>query len=313
MIDWWFRIKFWKRVAAGFVFGTLAGLAFGKNAETWFGPIGDLYVTLISMIAVPLVLFAVINAVASLSGQKSIMALAGRTFLWFAITAVLAVGVGLAFGWIIQPGSGVGALNVAADYKPKHVPSVLEMFLNLVPANPFQAMAGADKQVLADGTKVLVPRSGTVLQVLFFSGLIGFAMVKLGEKVAGLRKLAGEANEVMIQITRYVIEFTPFGTFGLIAALVGGYGFEQLRPLLQFVVALYLACAFHLVVVYPLLLLAHGLNPLKFYRAALPGMQVGFVAASSFAALPVSLRCSIHNHGVDKDYAAFAVPLGATI
>ncbi|MBS0228946.1 MAG: dicarboxylate/amino acid:cation symporter [Proteobacteria bacterium] len=313
MIDWWFRIKFWKRVAAGFVFGTLAGLAFGKNAETWFGPIGDLYVTLISMIAVPLVLFAVINAVASLSGQKSIMALAGRTFLWFAITAVLAVGVGLAFGWIIQPGSGVGALNVAADYKPKHVPSVLEMFLNLVPANPFQAMAGADKQVLADGTKVLVPRSGTVLQVLFFAGLIGFAMVKLGEKVAGLRKLAGEANEVMIQITRYVIEFTPFGTFGLIAALVGGYGFEQLRPLLQFVVALYLACAFHLVVVYPLLLLAHGLNPLKFYRGALPGMQVGFVAASSFAALPVSLRCSIHNHGVDKDYAAFAVPLGATI
>ena len=313
MIDWWFRIKFWKRVAAGFVFGALAGLAFGKNAETWFGPIGDLYVTLISMIAVPLVLFAVINAVASLSGQKSIAALAGRTFLWFAITAVLAVGVGLAFGWIIQPGSGVGALHVASDYKPKHVPSVLDMLLNLVPANPFQAMAGADKQVLADGTKVLVPRSGTVLQVLFFAGLIGFAMVKLGEKVAGLRKLAGEANEVMIQITRYVIEFTPFGTFGLIAALVGGYGFEQLRPLLQFVIALYLACAFHLVVVYPLLLLAHGLNPLKFYRGALPGMQVGFVAASSFAALPVSLRCSVHNHGVDKDYAAFAVPLGATI
>ena len=313
MFDWWFRIRFWKRVLAGFVLGALAGWAFGNDAATWFGPIGDLYVTLIQMIAVPLVLFAVINAVASLSGQKSIMALAGRTFLWFAITAVLAVGVGLAFGWIIQPGSGVGALHIAADYKPKNVPSVLDMLLNLVPSNPFQAMAGADKQVLPDGTKVLVPRSGTVLQVIFFAGLVGFAMVKLGERVAGLRKLAGEASEVMIQVTRYVIEFTPFGTFGLIAALVGGYGFEQLRPLLNFVVALYLACAFHIVVVYSLLLLAHGLNPLKFFRGALPGMQVGFVASSSFAALPVSLRCAVHNHGVDKDYAAFAVPLGATI
>src|SRR5690606_22321466 len=109
--DWWFRIKFWKRVVAGFVLGALAGWAFGADAETWFGPLGDLYVTLIKMIAVPLVFFAVINAVASLSGQKSIAALAGRTFVWFAITAVLAVGVGLAFGWIFKPGIGVGVLR----------------------------------------------------------------------------------------------------------------------------------------------------------------------------------------------------------
>lgn len=313
MFDWWFRIKFWKRVVLGFVLGALAGWAFGKDAETWFGPIGDLYVTLIMMIAVPLVFFAVINAVASLSGQKSIAALAGRTFLWFALTAVLAVGVGLLFGWIVQPGSGVDKLKMAADYTPKEVPGALDMLLNLVPSNPFQALGGAASAKLADGTKVLVPRSGTVLQVIFFAGLVGFAMVKLGEKVAGIRKLVGEASDVMIQVTRYVLEFTPFGTFGLIAALVGGYGFEQLRPLLSFVVALYLACAFHIVVVYSGLLLAHGLNPLKFFRGAAPGMQVAFVASSSFAALPASLRSVSHNLGVNKDYASFAVPLGATI
>ncbi|HWS78530.1 MAG TPA: dicarboxylate/amino acid:cation symporter [Thermomonas sp.] len=313
MFDWWFRIKFWKRVVGGFVLGALAGWAFGPDAETWFGPLGDLYVTLIKMIAVPLVFFAVINAVASLSGQKSIAALAGRTFLWFALTAVLAVGVGLAFGWILKPGLGVGVLQIASDYKAKEVPGVLDMLLNLVPSNPFQALAGAASAKTADGTAVLVPRLGTVLQVIFFAGIVGFAMVKLGEKVAGMRKLVGEASEIMIQVTRFVLEFTPIGTFGLIAALVGGYGFEQLRPLLMFVVALYAACAFHIVVVYSGLLLAHGLNPLKFFRGAAPGMQVAFVASSSFAALPVSLRSATHNLGVDKDYAAFAVPLGATI
>ena len=36
----------------------------GPAAQTWFGPLGTVYVTLIRMIAVPLVLFAVINAVA---------------------------------------------------------------------------------------------------------------------------------------------------------------------------------------------------------------------------------------------------------
>ena len=313
MFDWWFRIKFWKRVVAGFVLGALAGLAFGPDAETWFGPLGDLYVTLIKMIAVPLVFFAVINAVASLSGQKSIAALAGRTFVWFAITAVLAVGVGLAFGWIFKPGIGVGVLQVASDYKPKDVPGVLDVLLNLVPSNPFQALSGAATAKTSDGMNVLVPRNGTVLQVIFFAGLVGFAIVKLGEKVAGMRKLVGEASEIMIQVTRFVLEFTPIGTFGLIAALVGGYGFEQLKPLFNFVVALYAACAFHIVVVYGGLLLLHGLNPLKFFRGAAPGMQVAFVASSSFAALPVSLRSATHNLGVDKDYAAFAVPLGATI
>ena len=107
MFDWWFRIKFWKRVVLGFVLGALAGWLFGPNAETWFGWLGDLYVTMIKMIAVPLVFFAVISAVSALSGQKSMAALGGRTFLWFAITAVLAVAVGLGVGLLMQPGAGV--------------------------------------------------------------------------------------------------------------------------------------------------------------------------------------------------------------
>jgi Na+/H+-dicarboxylate symporter len=152
-----------------------------------------------------------------------------------------------------------------------------------------------------------------VLQVIFFAGLIGFAFVKLGEKATNLRLLAREANDTMIQVTRFVLEFTPLGTFGLIAGLVGAYGFEKLLPLGNFVIALFIACIVQIVVVYGALLLMHGLNPLKFFRGAAPAMQVGFVASSSFAAMPVSLRAVEHNHGVDKDYAAFAVPLGASI
>lgn len=309
----WLRIPFWQRVVAGFLLGALAGWLFGQDAETWFGPLGDVYVNLIKMIAIPLVFFAVITAVGSLHGQKSIAALGGRTFAWFALTAVLAVSVGLLAGHVVKPGLGVGTLQVASDYTPREVPSSLAVLFNIVPSNPFQALSGAASGRTADGMKVLVPSNSTVLQVIFFAGLIGFAFVKLGERTAALRRLVGEASEVMIQVTRFVLEFTPLGTFGLIAALVGGYGFEQLKPLLHFVIALYAACAFHIVVVYSGLLLAHGLSPLKFFRGAAPAMQVGFVASSSFAAMPVSLRSVVHNHGVDRDYAAFAVPLGASI
>ena len=315
MFDWWFRIKFWKRVLLGFVLGVLAGWAFGPNAETWFGPLGTVYVNLIKMIAIPLVFFAVVSAVGSLAGQRSIAALAGRTFLWFAITAVLAVAVGLAFGLVLKPGVGVDAasLQVAETYRQRDVPGPLDVLINIVPENPFRALAALGAGKTADGQNIIIPSNFTILQVIFFAGLAGFALVKLGAKAANLRTLFNETSEMMIQVTRFVLEATPVGTFGLIAALVGSYGFEQLIPLGKFVIALYLACAFHILVVYTGLLLAHGLNPLKFFRGAAPAMQIGFVASSSFAALPLSLTSATHNLGVNKDYASFAVPLGASI
>ncbi|MDQ3205728.1 MAG: dicarboxylate/amino acid:cation symporter [Pseudomonadota bacterium] len=296
LVNAWFRIPFWQRVLAGFVLGAFAGWAAGPAAEVWFGPLGTVYVTLIKMIAVPLVFFAVMNAVASLHGQKSVASLGGRTFLWFAATAAMAVLVGLTVGLVLQPGLGVSGLTMAADYTVREIPSPVQVLLDVVPGNPFQALA-----------------EGKILQVIVFAGLAGFALVKLGERTANLRRLVGEASETTIQITRFVLEVTPIGTFGLIAALVGAYGFEKLLPLGTFVFALYLACALHILVVYGGLLAAHGLNPLKFFRGAAPGMQVAFVSSSSFASLPAAIRSVTHNLGVDKDYAAFAVPLGASI
>jgi Na+/H+-dicarboxylate symporter len=313
LVRGWFKIPFWQRVLAGFVLGALAGWALGPAAETWFGPLGTLYVNLIKMIAVPLVFFAVMNAVASLHGQKSVAALGGRTFAWFAGTAALAVLVGLAVGWLMQPGAGVSGLTADPGYAPRTLPRVVDVLLNIVPANPFQALAGVAIGKDATGANAVVPGSSTVLQVIFFAGLVGFALVKLGERTAGIRRLVGEASETMIQVTRFVLEFTPIGTFGLIAGLVGAYGFQKLLPLGTFVLALYVACAVQIVVVYGGLLLAHGLNPLRFFRGAAPGMQIAFVSSSSFASMPAAIRSVTHNLGVNRDYASFAVPLGASI
>ncbi len=200
VFSWWFRIRFWKRVLGGFVLGALARWLLGPAAADWFKPLGQLYVTLIKMIAVPLVFFAVLHSVASLHGLQRMAALGGRTFLWFAVTAMLAVGMGLVVAHTVQPGLGVGQLQMAADYKVHAVPTPVQVLLDVVPANPFKALS-----------------EGKILQVIFFAGLLGLALVKAGEKSARLRELAGEANQAMIQVTRFVLEVTPLGTFGLIA------------------------------------------------------------------------------------------------
>src|SRR5690606_2653435 len=135
----------------------------GPAAQTWFGPLGTVYVNLIRMIAVPLVLFAVVNAVASLHGQKSVAALGGRTFAWFAATAALAVCVGLVVGLVLKPGMGLSGLSIPSDYTPREVPTPVQVLLDVVPTNPFRALS-----------------EGKILQVIFFAGLLGFALVKIG-------------------------------------------------------------------------------------------------------------------------------------
>ncbi len=296
MFKAWFRIPFWQRVMAGFVLGGMVGWMFGPAVTPWTQPLGDIYVKLIMMIATPLVFFAVVNAVSSLHGVSSMARLGGRTFGWFAITATLAVGVGFIVAFVMNPGTGLSGLQVALDYTPRVVPGPVQVLLDVVPSNPFKALT-----------------EGRILQVIFFAGLLGFALVRLGDRTARLRELMAEGSAAMIQVTRFVLEFTPIGTFGLIAALVGSYGFERLLPLGTFVVSIYVACVLHVVVVYGGLLSLHGLNPLRFFRGAAPGMQVGFVTSSSFASMPIALRCVVHNLGVRQDYASFAVPLGASI
>src|SRR5690606_11347704 len=240
LVKAWLAIPFWQRVLGGFVLGALAGWLMGPAAQTWFGPLGTVYVNLIRMIAVPLVLFAVVNAVASLHGQKSVAALGGRPCAGLAATAALGVWVGLVVGLVLRPGMGLSGLAIPSDYTPREVPTPVQVLLDVVPTNPFRALS-----------------EGKILQVIFFAGLLGFALVKLGEKTARLRARSEEASDAMVQVTRFVLEMTPLGTFGLIAGLVGSYGFEKLLPLGTFVFALYLACALHIVLGYGGLLLAH--------------------------------------------------------
>ncbi|MFZ2237552.1 MAG: cation:dicarboxylase symporter family transporter, partial [Dokdonella sp.] len=158
MFKAWFRIPFWQRVMAGFVLGGLVGWLVGPSVTPWTQPLGDIYVTLITMIATPLVFFAVVNAVSSLHGVSSMARLGGRTFGWFAITAMLAVGVGFVVAWVMNPGAGLSGLQVPPDYTPRVVPGPVQVLLDVVPSNPFKALS-----------------EGKILQVIFFAGLLGFA------------------------------------------------------------------------------------------------------------------------------------------
>ena len=69
----------------------------------------------------------------------------------------------------------------------------------------------------------------------------------------------------------WVIRLTPIGTIGLLGYAVAHYGWDALAQLGWFRAAIYIGLALVLLVVYPILLAAHGLNPIRFFRA--PGRR----------------------------------------
>ena len=292
-----FAIPLWQRTFAGLALGVLAGLILGERAETWLGPIGDVYLNLIRMVVIPLVLFAIASSVARLGDgdAQGAVRLAVRTLVWFAITSLLAVLVGVAFGHLFNPGAGLSGLPLG-EVREREIPTPLEVLIGIVPRNPFQALA-----------------EGKVLQVLVFAALVGVAVAALGDRAQSVRRVIDEGAAVVFRITRWVIQLTPFGVFGLIGSVVGGYGWEALLPLGKFIVAIYAACLFHILVVYPILLKAHGLGVINFFRGAFAAQQTAFATSSSLGTLPITLRQTVERLGVPQPYAAFAVPLGANV
>lgn len=291
-------VPFWLRVLIGFALGTLVGVVFGAAAVPYVEPLGDLFVRLIKMLVVPLVFFTIAASIARLgdgmSGGKAVR-LGVMTLVWFVITSGLAVALGFAIGHLIQPGLGLSGLPLA-DVKPKVIPTPIEVLTGIVPTNILQSFV-----------------EGKTLSVVFVALLVGAALAALSEKTRDLRNLVEQGSQLMFRLTRWVIQLTPIGVFGLIASVVGSYGLESLTPLLGFIGAIYLACLIHVFVVYPILLKLHGLRVSGFFKGVFEAQQTAFFTCSSLGTLPVSLTAAIEKLKLNPAYAGFAVPLGANM
>ncbi|MBO2462971.1 dicarboxylate/amino acid:cation symporter [Actinomadura violacea] len=293
--------QFWQQIVLSLVLGVAAGALinnFGggeKTAADWLDPFGDVYVSLLKVVVVPLVFAAIVVSVGRLRGVGSVARLTGKTLGWFVVTSAIATAIGLTVALLIKPGQGLGKLaSESATTDPVTWTQVLH---NLFPSNIVKAMA-----------------DGNVLGVVTFAVLFGAALVAIGDRGARLTSLIDDLYVVMQKVVWWVVRLTPIGSFFLIGSVVATYGPSSLAPLAKFTGAIYLAVAIMLLVGYPVLLRVFGrVNPLKFLRNSWPAIQFGFVSSSSLATLPIAQRVSIERNGVQREYANFAQPLGATI
>ncbi|MGY1828828.1 dicarboxylate/amino acid:cation symporter [Geodermatophilus sp. SYSU D01180] len=266
--------------------------------------VGQTFVTLLKVLVPPLVVTAVIVSIANLRQVSNAARLAGQTLLWFAITALIAVSIGIGLGLVTQPGRN-SSVDAAAQAAPETTGSWWDFLTGLVPGNVLglQASAGDDGSI---------GLSFNVLQLIVLSVAIGVAILKVGEPAEPFLGLVRSALAVVQKLLWWVILLAPIGTVGLIGNAVATYGWDSLGSLGVFAGSVYAGLALVLFVVYPVLLRLHGLSPLRWFAGAWPAIQLAFVSRSSIGTLPVTERVTEQELGVPRSYASFAVPLGAT-
>ncbi|MFV0433989.1 MAG: dicarboxylate/amino acid:cation symporter [Leucobacter sp.] len=308
----------WQILAAlvlGLVLGGIA-MSLGSDAEgnpnglhATLATIGSSYVSLLRAAVVPLIFTAIVSSIVGLRQVTNAARLAGQTLLWFAITALIAVTIGIALGVTLQPGAHASQTELETS-DPYTVGTWWSFLTGLVPSN-FLGLTVSTSADEATGAVSATP-GFNVLQVIVISVAVGIAALKIGEKAEPFIKLTESALAVIQKVLWWIIRIAPIGTLGLIGNAVAEYGWDKMGSLTWFVAVLYIGLAIVLFVVYPVLVKTHGLSIKQYFSGVWPAVQLGFVSRSSIGTLPLTQRVTERNLGVPRGYASFAVPLGAT-
>lgn len=280
-----------------------------KTPATWIKWLGDIFIRLLNLVAVPLVLASLIAGAASLGDIKKFARIGTKTISYFLSTTAFAVVIGLVLANVIRPGERMNEVTkenllqtYAGDTKDKIGTELdfdpINMIVEMVPKNPFAALS-----------------QGEMLQIVFFAVFFGMILtVADKEKSKIMLNFFDSLSEMMIKMIDVIMKIAPLGVFALIAATVAEFGFNILETLFWYALTVVLGLFLQTVIVYAgLIKLFTKMSIRKFFRGLRPMQIVSFTTSSSAATLPVNMECCQENLGVSKSITSFVLPLGATI
>jgi len=289
------------QIFASLVLSVIVGLFLGDSAvvpvKTWIAPVGTMFINLIKMMIVPVVLCSLIVGMTSMGDMKKLGRIGIKTVAFYMVTTAIAIVIGFSVAGVIEPGVGM-ALPAEAAPKVKEAPSIMQVFVNMIPKNPIESMAKAD-----------------ILPVIVFALFIGAGIISVGgKKGALLINVFDSGAEVCYKVIAMIMRLAPIGVFCLLLPVVVQNGPKVLLPLLSVIMAMAVGSIIHAVIVYSGIAAAVGhMSPVKFFRGMAEAMVIAFTTCSSAGTLPVNMKNIQEKLGVKRDIASFILPLGATI
>ena len=186
------KISLTAQIGIALVLAVIAGVLLRNQADfvnEYIKPIGTIFLNLLKFIVVPLVLFSIMAGILSMNDIKKVGSLGLRTLIYFMVTTIFAVTLGLVIPSLfkgILPTIHISTEAANAIEVP-HL-TVMDQIVNMFPDN------------------ILMPlNSMAMMQVIVIALFFGIAMVHVGEKGEMARKVTLSFNDVVGKI----LEYTP--------------------------------------------------------------------------------------------------------
>ena len=278
--------------------GMLAGVALGallSERVAVLQPVGDLFINLLVLAAVPLVFFNLLAGLTALADVRTLGRLAGKTVGYYLTTDLVALSLGLGAAALLRPGDGIRLTEQVAG-EVGTVPAFGDILLGMIPTNVFRAFS-----------------DGNVVQLVVLALLLGVATMAVR---GGARERLATAYEDLAGLFRRLVHLilwtAPVGIGALIAVTVGRYGAELLGPMARFLAGVWAA---QLVIVggyMALLRFFSDFRPGRFLRDTGSLWATTAATTSSLASLSVGMETA-RRIGLPRTVYSFTLPLGAQL
>ncbi|WP_367326145.1 cation:dicarboxylase symporter family transporter [Streptomyces sp. HUAS ZL42] len=276
------------------------GIAVGLAAPDFaveLKPIGTGFVSLIKMMISPIIFCTIVLGIGSVRKAAKVGAVGGIALGYFLAMSLVALGIGLVVGNILEPGSGLALTDAVKDAGHAQVDSeakdTTEFLLGIIPTTIVSAFT-----------------EGEVLQTLLIAVLAGFALQAMGPVGQPILRGVEHIQRLVFRILAMVMWAAPIGAFGAIAAVVGSAGLDALKSLAVLMLGFYVTCfLFVFIVLAALLRIVAGLNILTLFKYLSREFLLILSTSSSESALP-RLIAKMEHLGVSKPVVGITVPTG---
>ena len=262
-------------------------------------PLGDGFIKLIKMMIAPIIFCTIVTGIAGMQNTKKVGRVGLKAILYFEVVTTLALIIGIIVVNVLKPGVGMNVDVTLLDTKAvenfiaeSKSQSVGDFLLHVIPENIVNALS-----------------TSNILQVLFFSVLLGFALSKIGVKAAPLVKGIQSLEHGLFAIIKIIMKVAPLGALGAMAFTIGKYGVGSLAQLGQLMGSFYLTCILFIVIVLGGILKYAGFNLFRLLGFIKEELLIVLGTSSSEAALP-SLINKLEKVGCSEPVVGLVVPTG---
>ncbi|MDH3269958.1 MAG: dicarboxylate/amino acid:cation symporter [Gemmatimonadota bacterium] len=282
------------RILIGMLVGSVLGVVVGERIAV-LQPVGDLFIRLLVLAAIPLVFFNLLAGLTALTDVRTFGRLAGKIMSYYVTTDVIGLSIGLAAMALLRPGVGM-QLTEQVDGAVGEVPAIADVLLGLFPTNAVRAFA-----------------EGNVVQIVVLAVLLGIGTLLLAEDARSrLSALYSDLAALLRRLVDLILWTAPVGIGALMAVTVGRYGAQLLGPMTRFLIGVYVGQAIVFVGYMTLLRFFTDRSPGRFLRDTGPLWATTVATTSSLASLSVGLDIA-EKIGLPRRIYSFTLPLGAQL